>query len=370
MQFARRMAKIDSSGIRKVFDLAAKLKDPINLSIGQPHYDVPDAVKEACVEAIRAGKNKYTPTQGIPALLSKVRRYLEKSRNGWTGEDLFIISGTSGGIMLAFLVLIEEGDEVIITDPYFVMYKHLVNLCGGTPVFVDTYPDFKLRPDKLEAAITPKTKLVVVNSPNNPTGAVYSREELVAIAKVLDKYGLLAISDEIYEFFTYDERFASLVEVYPDKTLLLGGFSKTWSMTGWRLGYAAGPADIIREMIKLQQFSFVCAPSMVQEGGVAALDVDPAPYREEYRRKRDMIYEGLVPSFEVERPGGAFYIFPRVPWGDDESFVTRAIEKGVLVIPGSVFSEKHTHFRISYATDERTIKRGIKALCELADSAP
>ena len=271
-------------------------------------------------------------------------------------------------LLLALLVLVDEGDEVIIGDPYFVMYKHLVNLCAGKPVFVDTYPDFKLTAERVEKAITPKTKLVMVNSPNNPTGAVYTRAELKALAKVLDKHKLLAVSDEIYEFFTYDEKFASLAEAYPDRTLLLGGFSKTWSMTGWRLGYAAGPADVISEMIKLQQFSFVCAPSMVQEGGIAALDVDPSPYREEYRRKRDMIYEGLVKSFEVEKPGGAFYIFPKVPWGTDETFVTRTIEKGVLVIPGSVFSEKHSHFRISYATDERTIKRGIDALCALADA--
>jgi aspartate aminotransferase/aminotransferase len=367
MHIASRMAKIDSSGIRKVFDLAAKMKDPINLSIGQPHYDVPEPVKLACIEAIQTGKNRYTPTQGVPHLISSVRKYLEKSRGGWTGEDLFITSGTSGGIMLALLVLVEEGDEVIITDPYFVMYKHLVNLCAGTPVFVDTYPDFKLRPDRLLAAITPKTKLVIVNSPNNPSGAVYTNQELAAIAKVLEKHKLLAISDEIYEFFCYDDKFSSLVEHYPERTLLLGGFSKTWSMTGWRLGYAAGPADVIREMVKLQQFSFVCAPSMVQEGGVAALAVDPTGYRDEYRRKRDMIYEGLAKSFKVAKPGGAFYIFPRVPWGDDESFVKRAIESNVLVIPGSVFSEKHTNFRISYATDERTIKRGIDALCKLAD---
>jgi len=361
------MAKIDSSGIRKVFDLAARIKDPINLSIGQPHYDVPDAVKDACIDAIRTGKNRYTPTQGTQQLRDKVKWYLEKSRGGWTGEDLFIVSGTSGGIMLALLVLVDEGDEVIISDPYFVMYKHLVNLCAGKPVFVDTYPDFKLTADRVEKAITPKTKLVIVNSPNNPSGAVYTRSELAALAGVLDKHNLLAISDEIYEFFSYDEKFTSLVEVYPQGTLLLGGFSKTWSMTGWRLGYAAGPGDVIREMITLQQYSFVCAPSMVQESGVAALDVDPIPYREEYRRKRDLIYEGLVKSFEVHKPGGAFYIFPKVPWGTDETFVTRAIEKGILVIPGSVFSEKHTHFRISYATDERMIRRGIDTLCALAD---
>ncbi len=366
MKIASRMAKIDSSGIRKVFDLAAKLENPTNLSIGQPDYDVPEAVKEAAIAAIRTGKNSYTPTQGTPALRDKVKKYLEANRGGWTGEELLITSGTSGGIMLALLVTVEPGDEVIIPDPYFVMYKHLVNLCGGTPVFVDTYPDFKLSADRLAAAITPKTKLVLFNSPNNPTGAVYTAKELAALAAVLDKHKVYAVSDEIYEFFCYDGTFQSLVSHYPERTLLLGGFSKTWSMTGWRLGYAAGPADIVREMTKLQQFSFVCAPSMVQEGGIAALDVDPAPYRDAYRRKRDMIYEGLSKSFEVTKPGGAFYIFPKVPWGDDQSFVKRAIQKGLLIIPGSVFSEKHTHFRISYAQDDKVVRKGIDLLCALA----
>jgi len=369
MKLARRMARIDASGIRKVFDLAADLKDPVNLSIGQPHFDVPDPVKEAAIAAIRDGKNSYTQTQGTPELRERVREYLVENRGGWTGEELLITSGTSGGIMLALLVTVEAGDEVIIPDPYFVMYKHLVNLCGATPVFLDTYPDFKIDPGRLEKAITPKTKLILLNSPNNPTGAVYSGDELAELAAVLDKDGVHAVSDEIYEFFSYDGEFRSLVEFYPERTVLLGGFSKTWSMTGWRLGYAAGPADIIREMTKLQQFSFVCAPSMVQYGGVVALDVDPAAYREEYRRKRDLIYEGLKDRFEVEKPGGAFYIFPKVPWGDDESFVKRAIEKGLLVIPGRVFSEQHSHFRISYAAADETIERGVEVLNELAEEA-
>jgi len=368
MRLASRAQKIDSSGIRKVFDLAAKMKDPINFSIGQPHFDVPEPVKQAAIEAIRDGKNKYTLTQGTLELRSKVRKHLEKTRGGWSGEDVIITSGTSGGLLLALLVTVEAGDEVIIADPYFVMYKHLVNLCAGTPVFVDTYPLFKLTPEALEAAVTAKTKLVLLNSPCNPTGIVYSKKELARLAAVLDKYELYAISDEIYDMFSYDGKFASLVDVYPDRTLLLGGFSKTWAMTGWRLGYAAGPADIIREMIKLQQYTFVNAPSMVQEAGLVALDYDPEEFRQDYKRKRDLIYEGLVKSFEVEKPGGAFYIFPKVPWGTDESFVTRAIEKGVLVIPGSVFSEKHTHFRISYATDERTIQRGVDVLCLIADA--
>jgi aspartate aminotransferase/aminotransferase len=366
MKIASRMSKIDSSGIRKVFNLAAKLENPINLSIGQPHFDVPETVKDAAVAAIQSGKNSYTQTQGIPELRERIRRYLEERRAGWTGEELFVASGTSGAIMLALLVSVEPGDEVIIPDPYFVMYKHLVNLCNGVPVFVDTYGDFKLTAEALDAAVTDKTKLVLLNSPNNPTGAVYSADDLRAIAAVLDRHGLYAVTDEIYEFYCYDGEFRSLVEFYPERTILLGGFSKTWSMTGWRLGYAAGPADVISEMIKLQQFSFVCAPSMAQAGGLAALDVDPLPFRDEYHKKRDFVYEALKDNFELARPEGAFYAFPKVPWGDDQSFVAAAIERGVLIIPGSVFSEKNTHFRIAYAADDSVLAAGCDVLNDLA----
>lgn len=370
MKLASRTAKIDSSGIRKVFDLAARLENPVSLAIGQPHFDVPETVKEAAIEAIRAGRNRYTPTQGIASLREKIMEMLAETRDGWEPEGVLVTSGVSGAIVLALLVLVEEGDEVIIPDPYFVMYKHLVNLFGGTPVFVDTYPDFKLTAERLEAAITPRTKAVILNSPNNPTGAVASRQELEAIVGVLGAHGLVAISDEIYDAFVYDGEFASVAELYRENTLLLGGFSKAWAMTGWRLGYAAGPGEIIAEMTKLQQFSFVCAPSMVQEAGLAALDFDTGAFRDEYRAKRDLVYDGLKGHFEVEKPGGAFYIFPKAPWGDDESFVAGAIEQGLLVIPGSVFSEKHSHIRISYAADDETLRRGIDILCALAEKKP
>jgi len=365
VRLAGRTAKIESSGIRKVFDLASKLENPINLSIGQPDFDVPEPVKNAAISAIRAGQNKYTLTQGVPELREKVRAHISRTR-GWEPQEVMITSGVSGAILLSLLVTVEEGDEVIIPDPYFVMYKHLVNLCGGTPVFVDTYPDFKLTPDKLEAAITPRTKLAFLNWPNNPTGAVMARDEIDGVVETLRKHGVPALSDEIYDSFVFDGEFASVASAYPEGTLLLGGFSKTWAMTGWRLGFAAGAADVLSEMIKIQQFSFVNAPSMVQQAGLAALDYRTDEFRREYRRKRDLVYHGLKDDFEVEKPRGAFYIFPKAPGGSATDFVTRAIENNVLVIPGSVFGEKDTHFRISYAADDQTIRRGVETLCRLA----
>jgi len=364
--FARRIEKIDASGIRKVFDLAQKMTDPVNFSIGQPDFDVPEPIKEAAVAAIRKGKNKYTVTQGTQALREKIRAQLRAERN-WEPEEVMITSGVSGALVLALLTLVDEGDEVLIPDPYFVMYKHLVNLAGGTPVFIDTYPDFNVTAAQIEAHVTDRTRLLLLNSPANPTGAIYGDETLKAIAEVARRHNVYIISDEIYERFAYDFPVPSIVK-HMGEAMLLGGFSKTYAMTGWRLGFAAGPKEIIEQMTKLQQYTFVCAPSMAQEAGLAALDYDVGEYVDQFRRKRDLIYGGLQQAgYEVTKPHGAFYIFPKTPWGTDEQFVTSAIGNNVLVIPGSVFSEKHTHFRISYATTESQIKWGIELLAALKD---
>ncbi len=361
---SKRMGLIDSSGIRKVFDLAAKLKDPINLSIGQPDFDVPDEIKAVGIESIRAGFNRYTVTQGIPELREAIKENY-KTRFNVDFEDTLITSGVSGGLVLAFIALVEEGDEVLLPDPYFVMYKHLTNLFGGKPVFVDTYPDFTLSGAKLEEKVTPRTKLLVINSPANPTGRIYSADEYGEIAEFARKHDLLVVSDEIYDRFIYDQPPDTFARYY-EKTLLLNGFSKSSAMTGWRLGYAAGPQKIIESMKTLQQYSFVCAPSFAQKAGLAALNYDISRHINGYRKKRDLIYEGLSGYFEVEKPGGAFYIFPKAPGGDGVKFVEKAIANNVLIIPGNVFSEQNSHFRISFAAENDTIERGIEVLRKLA----
>ena len=361
---ADRMKMIDSSGIRKVFDLAAKLENPINLSIGQPDFDVPDEIKDVAIDSIRDGFNSYTVTQGMQELRDAVCEDY-RSRHGVEFEDILITSGVSGGLTLAFLALIEKGDEVLLTDPYFVMYKHLTNLFGGKPMFVDSYPDFAVRAEKLEEKVSPKTKILVINSPANPTGRVYSADELREIAEFARKHDLLVISDEIYDHFIYDEPHETFAKYY-EKTLLLNGFSKSSAMTGWRVGYAAGPHNVIEAMKTLQQYSFVCAPSFAQKAGIAALNLDISKKIEEYRAKRDLIYEGLKGHFEVEKPGGAFYIFPKAPGGDGVKFVEKAIERSLLIIPGNVFSEQNSHFRLSFAATDEDIRAGIKILQELA----
>jgi aspartate aminotransferase/aminotransferase len=364
---ADRCKKIDASGIRKVFDLAAKRKaegaDLVDFSIGQPDFAVPEPIKEAAIEAIRKNLNSYTPTQGIESLRAKISQQY-RQRFGLDPEGVMLTSGVSGGLMLLTMATCQAGDEVIIIDPYFVMYKHLVTMAGATSVMVSSYPDFKLPLEKIEAAITPRTKVLMINSPTNPTGCVYTEAELKAAAELARKHNLLIASDEIYRELSYDGPVASVVKYAPERTILLDGYSKNLAMTGWRLGYAAGPKALIEQMLKLQQYTFVCAPSFAQYATAEAMDkCDISGHVAEYRKRRDIIYNGLKElKFEVARPSGGFYIFPKAPGGDATAFVQKAVEKDVLIIPGNVFSEQNTNFRICYTKDEATLRKGLERL--------
>jgi aspartate aminotransferase/aminotransferase len=365
---ADRTSKIDASGIRKVFALGEKLKDPVNFSIGQPDFDVPEPLKEEAIKAIKAGQNKYSQTAGDSLLQGKIAEQI-KNEFGWTNPAILVTSGVSGGLLLAFMALINPGDEVIIPDPYFVMYKHLVNMLGGKCVFADSYPSFELPLEKISKAITSKTKMIILNSPCNPTGVVYSQEQIKALARIAEEKDILVITDEIYEKFCYEGRCPSIANYYR-KILLLRGFSKSYAMAGWRLGFAAADEslrDVIEQMTKIQQYTFVCAPTPFQKAAVAALDYDVSDFVDAYRRKRDLIYDGLGDKFDMVKPGGAFYAFVKAPAGGSATeFVEKAIANNVLVIPGNVFSEKDTHFRISYATSDEKIEQGIEILRRLA----
>jgi len=366
---ADRTSLIDASGIRKVFALAESLDDPINFSIGQPGFNVPDGIKAAAIEAIHADKNNYSQTAGERDLVEKIGEAV-RGEYGWDEAHVLVTCGVSGGILLSFMSLIDPGDEVVIVDPYFVIYKHAVRMVGGRCVFVDSYPDFALPVERIAEAITPKTKMLLLNSPANPTGAVYSEEAVRAVAGIAAEHDLVVISDEIYSKFCYDGPCVSIARYY-DKTLVLNGFGKTYGMTGWRMGYAAAGGvlgDLIDEMTKLQQYTFVCAPTPFQSAAVAAMDHDMSEYFAAYKKKRDMIYEGLADKFELARPAGAYYAFVKAPaWaGSATEFVERVIENNVLVIPGNVFSEKDTHFRISYAATDEKIAEGIEILRGLA----
>jgi aspartate aminotransferase/aminotransferase len=359
-----RLRRIDASGIRKVFDLAAKMRDPINLSIGQPHFDTPEPIQRAIADAIAAGKNAYSQSQGIPPLIEALQKRVDAELSQ-TDRKVFVTSGTSGGLVLALQTLVNPGDEVIVFDPWFVMYKHLVTMAGGTVVEISTYPDFRIDVDKVRDAITPRTKVILFNSPSNPTGAVATAEETEALAKLALEKDIALLSDEIYRAYCHDGPFVTPAKWNP-QTIVIDGFSKSHSMTGLRLGWLHAPEYLVQQMIKLQQFTFVCAPHPVQYGGLAGLDLDLSDRFADYRRKRDFMLAELRTDFEIEGAQGAFYLFPKAPWGTGSEFVAAAIENGLLIIPGKVFSPSDTHFRISYAADDRTLDRGCEVLKRLA----
>ncbi|MBM4000295.1 MAG: pyridoxal phosphate-dependent aminotransferase [Planctomycetes bacterium] len=363
---ADRTTTFDNSGIRKIFELAAKLSDPINLSIGQPEFDVPAEVRKACIDAIESRRNGYSPTQGISALREKLQHRVDREY-GHADRRVFVSSGTSGGLVLVLLSLVNPGDEVILFDPCFVMYEPLVKLAGGVPVWVDTYPDFRIDVDRVARAISARTKLILFNSPANPTGVTATESEMRVLAHLARDRNIALVSDEVYRAFCYDGPFASPA-AHNASTIVIDGFSKSHAMTGWRLGFVHGPSELIDTMLKLQQYTFVCAPQPVQWAGAVAMDVDVGGHVAAYRGKRDRLCDAIGDRYELIRPGGAFYLFPKAPRGTGSQFVARAVDRGLLIIPGNVFSRRDSHFRISYAADDRTIERGIAVLCALAET--
>jgi len=370
---SQRAQSVDVSGIRRAFQLGATLQNPINLSIGQPDFDVPEALQDAAVEAIRAGRNGYTLTAGSGDLRSAIASHLTQDV-GWDLEsgstDLLVTSGTSGALLLAFMVLCEPGCEAIVPDPYFVVYPSLGPMTGATIVTCDTYDDFRMTADRVEPLITENTRIVVLNSPANPTGVVLTDAELRDLAELCIDRGVILVSDEIYDLFTYsdgrgDKGPSPSPARFTENMLLIRGFGKTYGATGWRMGYAAGPDWLIAEMAKFQQYSFVCAPSMAQAAMVGAFDVDMSAEVDRFERRRDMVRTAFDGVAQISDCRGAFYVFVELPEHlgmTATEFCDLAIEHDVVVIPGGVFSSRDTHIRISYACPEDKLKAGLDVL--------
>ncbi|MBN2355186.1 aminotransferase class I/II-fold pyridoxal phosphate-dependent enzyme [candidate division KSB1 bacterium] len=361
-RFADRIIHLEPSGIRKVFEIANAHPEYINLSIGEPDFDIPSFLKEEGIRAIREGYNRYTPTRGIPELRQVVADHLD--RLGIQFEDLLITAGATGGLLMSILALTDRGDEVLVPDPYFVAYRNIVYMAGAKPVGIDTYPDFQLRADAMEPLITENTRALIINSPNNPTGMVYRRSELKKIIALAEERDIQIISDEVYEPFVYSEEFISLGQL-SRHILVVNSFSKSAAMTGWRLGYTSGPAEIIEKMAMLQQYAYASTNSVAQRTALKVFSIDYEPQRRRYEKKRDFCFDRLSKKFQVQKPGGSFYIFPRAPQDDATAFFNLAREKGVLIIPGKDFSKKNTHFRISFAVDDKKLERGIEILLSL-----
>lgn len=273
MWLSERVLNIRPSGVRKIFDLARKVRDPVDLSLGEPDFDIPEAIREEGIRWIRKGFNKYTPSGGIPELREKILLHLRGK--GIICDDVVVTAGVTGGLLLALMVTLNPGDEIVIPDPYFVPYEYRALLLGGRPVFFDTYLDFAIRETDLKGALSDRTRIILINSPNNPTGAVYSKEELQLVARVTREKNLLVFSDDVYDHFVFDRggQRTYLGGLY-ENTVTFGGFSKNWGMTGWRLGFAAGPKAVIDSMVTMQQYVFSSVNSFAQKAALLALDYD------------------------------------------------------------------------------------------------
>jgi aminotransferase len=373
---SRRVAGIKPSGIRKFFDIAATMKDVISLGVGEPDFTTPPPILEAGIQALRNGETHYTSNHGILQLREKLAKHIE-SRYGvrYNPENEIVITvGGSEALNLAAMALLNPGDEVIIPTPCFVAYQAAVILAGGVAVEVPSRIEnnFDFDPDDIRAAITPRTKAILIGYPNNPTGAISSRENLLEIAKIAEEPALIVLSDEIYDRLVYGMDhvcFPSLPDTF-DRTLLLGGFSKDYAMTGWRIGYAAGPQYLINGLVRVHQFMVMSAPTIAQFAALEGL-LSGEPYVQkmvaEYDRRRKLLVSGLnqigLPTFE---PRGAFYAFPKVDVTglDDETFCDRLLkEEHVAVIPGSAFGVGGEGFaRACYATGYDQLEEALERI--------
>lgn len=359
--FSKRVRKMDASGIRKAFELAKKLKDPIDLSIGQPDFNIPENIKKVAIEAIKNNKNKYSPTQGIEELRGAIAKKLKKEKQlNYKKENIVITGAVSGGLSVVLPTLMDAGDEIIIFDPSFVGYKQLILLYGGKPRIVEKNKDFSINFTNLEKAINKKTKVIIFSTPENPTGYVYKEAELKKLAQIARKYDLVILSDEIYADFVYEGKHTSVGRFY-DKTVVLGGFSKSQAMMGWRVGYLSALEEIIENVMKVQQFTFVCAPTPFQYAAIEAMKTKNKDIVKEYKKRRDLVYDGLKDKYEIVKPSGAFYFFIKYPFEADD-FIQKCLENNLIVVPGNSFSQKNTHFRISYVTGWEKLEKAVDIL--------
>ncbi|MBQ1470127.1 MAG: aminotransferase class I/II-fold pyridoxal phosphate-dependent enzyme [Schwartzia sp.] len=353
------------SGIRKFFDIAAEMDDVISLGVGEPDFVTPWTIRESCVYGLEQGYTAYTANRGMPELREEIAK-LKKTQAGIDYDpktDILVTVGVSEALDLAMRALLAPGDEVLIPEPCYVSYKACTALAGGVPVPVPTRieNEFRITPDDLEAHLSPKTKVLLIGYPNNPTGAVMSRKELLAIAQFAEAHDLIVISDEIYGDLTYGAEphvvFSSLPGM-KDRTILLDGFSKSYAMTGWRIGYALGAPEIIAAMTKIHQYTMLCAPVTAQIAAIEALRRGEKYMKKmaaEYDRRRGFIYRGLTEiGLQCFEPKGAFYIFPdiRVTGLSSEQFAEDLLRtEHVALVPGSAFGEcGEGYVRCSYAT--------------------
>ena len=381
---SQRTVSLKPSGIRKFFDIANEMEGVIALGVGEPDFKTPYSVRQAGIENLQQGKTRYSANAGLMELRRAICDYLKRKFNLEYDKksEVLVTVGGSEAIDLAIRAFINPGDEVLVPEPCFVCYAPIVTLTSGVPVSIQTREEdeFRLTPEQLEAAITPKTKMLILPYPNNPTGAVMRREHLEAIAEVLKKHDIIVLSDEIYAELTYNGRHTSIAELpgMKERTIVVNGFSKTFAMTGWRLGYAAGPAPAIKQMTKIHQYAIMCAPTTSQYAAIEALDhceENICQMREEYDRRRRFVVDAFnkmgLHTFE---PEGAFYVFPCIKstgMGSEEFCEKLLYGKKVAVVPGNAFGDSGEGFiRVSYSYSVQHLTTALGRIKEFLDELP
>ncbi|MFD2705403.1 aminotransferase [Salibacterium lacus] len=367
---------IQPSGIRRFFDMASTMEDVISLGVGEPDFVTPWNVREASIDSMERGYTAYTANPGLPELRQEISKYLdERFTTPYDPEkEIIVTAGASEAIDIAVRSTVNPGEEVIIVEPGFVSYAPVVSLAGGVPVSIGTRKEneFKLTKEELEAAVTPNTKAVMISFPNNPTGAVMTKEELAPLVDVIERNDMLVFSDEIYAELSYDDNHCSFAALpgMKDRTILISGFSKAFAMTGWRLGFVCAPADITAAMLKIHQYILMCASTPAQFGALEALrsgrdDVDRMIIS--YKQRRNYIVKSFAEiGLSCHVPGGAFYAFPSIEdtgMSSDQFAEGLLKEERVAVVPGNVFGEGgEGHVRCSYATSMESLETAIERM--------
>lgn len=373
-----KIIEVKPSGIRKFFDIVSEMEDAISLGVGEPDFDTPWHIRDEGIYSLEKGKTFYTSNAGLKELKIEISNYIERRQNIRYdfNKEVLVTVGGSEAIDVALRCMLNPGEEVIIPEPCYVSYVPCTKMADGVPVIINLKNEnrFRLTPEELEAAITDKTKVLILAFPNNPTGAIMEKEDLEKIAEIVIKHDIFVISDEIYSELTYGSEHVSIAALpgMKERTIMINGFSKAYAMTGWRLGYACGPEEIIRQMVKLHQFAIMCAPTTSQYAAVEALkngDSDVEEMREAYNQRRRYLIHAFeemgLPCFE---PGGAFYVFPCIKeFGmTSEEFAIRFLEEEkVAVVPGTAFGDCGEGFlRISYAYSLDNLKVAIGRLSD------
>lgn len=374
--------QLKPSGIRRFFDLAASMDNVISLGVGEPDFVTSWAVREASILSLERGYTSYTANAGLLELRFEIMKYMKRNFNVSYDykDDIIVTVGGSQALDITMRALINPEDEIIVVEPNFVSYSPLISLAGGVPVAIETTAEteFKLQPRQIEEVITSNTKALLLCSPNNPTGSSLSKEELQAIADIVIKHDLLVITDEIYAELTYDEEFTSIasLEGMKERTIIISGFSKGFAMTGWRLGYICAPTEIAKAMLKIHQYTMMCAPTMAQYGAIEALkngQHDVEEMRKSYRRRRNYMVKSLNQiGLECHSPGGAFYVFPSVKktgLSSEEFAEQLLLEERVAVVPGNVFGKGgEGHIRCSYASSMESLEESIKRISRFVEN--